>query len=81
MSATTWAEIISKHYNLVGNGVFDGNTLVHVISRNKLLNSLMEGIYGVLKGNITFFRNIIYCFYITLQGEDRRKSMPAHSGI
>jgi hypothetical protein len=32
MSAATWAEIISKHYNLVGEVAFDGNKLVHAIS-------------------------------------------------
>jgi len=85
MSAATWAEIISKHYNLVGEVAFDGNKLVHAISRNKVLNSLMEGNDGMVKGNIAIFRNKyqpkgmtkqVYCFYATLKGE-RPKGLDA----
>ena len=76
MSAATWSEIISKHYNLVGVVAFDGNKLVHAISRNKVLNSLMEGNDGMVKGNIAIFRNKyqpkgmtkqVYCFYVFMQ--------------
>jgi len=78
MSAATWAEIISKHYNLVGEVAFDGNKLIHAISRNKVINSLMEGNDGMVKGNIAIFRNKyqpkgmtkqVYSFYATLEGE------------
>jgi hypothetical protein len=78
MSAATWAEIISEHYNLVGKVAFDGNKLVHAISHNRVLNSLMEGNYGMVKENIAFIRNKyrpkgmtkqVYCFYATLKGE------------
>jgi hypothetical protein len=78
MSAATWAEIISKHYNLVGKVAFDSNKLVHAISRNKVLNSLMEGNDGMVKGNNAIFWNKyqpkgmtkqVYCFYATLKGE------------
>jgi hypothetical protein len=78
MSAATWAEIISKHYNLVGEVAFDGNKLIHAISRNKVINSLMEGNDGMVKGNIAIFRNKyqpkgmtkqVNSFYATLKGE------------
>jgi hypothetical protein len=78
MSAAAWAEIISKLYNLVGEVAFDGNKLVHAISRNKVLNSLMEGNDGMVKGNIAIFwkkywlkgmTKQVYCFYATLKGE------------
>ena len=57
MSAATWSEIISKHYNLVGVVALDGNKLVHAISCNKVLNSLMEANDGMVKGNSAIFQN------------------------
>ena len=76
MSAAAWAEIISKLYNLVGEVAFDGNKLVHAISRNKVLNSLMEANNGMVKGIIVINKyrpkgmtKQVYCFYVTLKGE------------
>jgi hypothetical protein len=93
MSAATWAEIVCRHYNLVAEVAFDGNKLVHAISRNKVLNSLMEGNDGMDKNNITVFRKKyrpkgmtkqVYCFYATLKGQ-RPKGVDAspqwHSNI
>ena len=93
MSAATWAEIVCRHYNLVAEVAFDGNKLVHAISRNKVLNSLMEGNDGIDKNNITVFRKKyrpkgmtkqVYCFYATLKGQ-RPKGVDAspqwHSNI
>ena len=56
MSAATWAEIVCRHYNLVAEVAFDGNKLVHAISRNKVLNSLVEGNGGMGKNYTTVFQ-------------------------
>ena len=78
MSAATWAEIVCRHYNLGEDIAFDGNKLVHAISRNKALNSLIEGNDGVINDHISVFRNKyrlkgmskqVYCFYATKKGK------------
>ncbi len=78
MSAATWAEIVCQHYNLGEDIAFDGNKLVHAISRNKALNSLIEGNDGVINDHISVFQNKyrlkgmskqVYCFYATKKGK------------
>ncbi len=93
MSAATWAEIVCLHYSLGAEVAFDGNKLVHAISRNKAVNSLIEGNDGMSKGEISVFRNKyrpkgmskqVYCFYATQKG-DKPKGVDAtpqwHSNI
>ncbi len=78
MSAATWADIVCQHYNLGVDIAFDGNKLVHAISRNKALNSLIEGNDGVINDHISLFRNKyrlkgmskqVYCYYVTKKGK------------
>jgi hypothetical protein len=87
MSATTWSEIVCRHYNLGADVAFDGNKLVHAISHNNVLNSLFEGNDGMVKEDIAVFQNKyqargmmkqVHCFYATLQGE-RPKGVNASS--
>jgi hypothetical protein len=87
MLAATWAEIVCWHYNLVAEVAFDDNKLIHVISHNKVLNSLLEGNDGMEKDDTTVFRKKywpkgmtkqVYCFYATLKGGE---DLPAHNGI
>jgi hypothetical protein len=56
MSAATWAEIVCWYYNLVAEVSFDDNKLVHAISHNKVLNSLVEGNGGMGKNYTTVFQ-------------------------
>ncbi len=78
MSAATWAEIVCRHYNLGEDIAFDGNKLVHAISCNKALNSLIEGNDGVINDHISLFQNRyrlkgmskqVYCYYVTKKGK------------
>jgi len=83
MSATTWSEIVCRHYNLGADVAFDGNKLVHAISHNKVLNSLFEGNDGMVKEDWNKYQargmtKQVHYFYATWKGE-RPKGVNASS--